>query len=1629
MVSYLSNTRRRVAFASGLAGIFAAISITFADPGSPVSLSNVDSPDPVVSGSEITYTFTAKNTGGAKVDNVVLTDQLNGVGGIGVPPQFVVTSSRGSCTQTVDLVTCNAGQMEGGGTWVVTVRGKVTAPSGATLNNTASISFQKSAQNFTTTSTSTTLVQGGGGGTELADLSVDKTGPTTVPVNSPMTYSLIVNNTGAANATGVKVVDTLPLGLSNVTHATTSLFVCTNDEAVVVPPTPITVTCEGGLVNAGANGTITINALSPAAAGPITNTASVDPDNTVQENNELNNTSAIVNTSVGAPPPQGPITIVKTDVDVVGPDWTDGAGPDPVVPGATLTYKVLVTNTSAYRADDVRLVDGTQGLAAASMTINQVVTNGAVGTQGGCRVDAPQLTCQIRSLNAGGTVLYTITGQVVAPAGSTLINTGTVSGNIKNVAYSATATELTTVRPSIDLTITKADSPDPVPASSWPTTLQGGSEPPPPFAAPPPMQPWGGKLLAPPVGLGGLKYTITVGNSGILPATGVLVRDQLPGGTIFDHVAGDLAAGCVHTPATNILNCPGQTIPPASTKTLLVYVVAPPFVGNIVNQVWVDPINTIFEADETNNSAVQATTVSTGVDLTLVKDDKGPNSPQGFDPIATAGTQTYIITVDNIGPQSVSNVRVRDVLPAGTTFRSAQGNSGFTCSHANGIVDCVGAYMPGTFEEFYADAGEHKATITIRIFAQNIVGIMHNEARVDPDNQIAEINEQNNIDFEDTEVGTGGGGMGSFNEFSITKTQTKPLPVGQAVARNARVEYDIKVTNDGTDPAFNVVVRDFLPAGARYIEAVDTSGNHFLCSQAGNFIDCVGGELGKRLTPTATATIHLSMFAPDTPGSYTQQAIVDPLNAINEGNEFNNQVNVPLVVNNGGIGAFIDLTIDKTPDNIQVKPKDEITYTLTVKNEGEAPALNVAVRDVLPAGVTFLSAADTTGAPPSAAFTCSEAGLVVTCIGATLDGSANTLSSPDVPDTRTILIKVKAPVFNVPGLGLINQAFVDPENTIPEGNEANNSDTSKITVASAINLRVTKTGPTESSQNQVSQYTITAFNDKPEGATEGQDATGVRITDPLPVGLIPLSVFTEGGTNFQCSVSENPINVVECIGDMPKDDTDGIKITIDVFQTAEGGRKLDNEACIDPADSIEESNENDNCSTATSLGGVQPKISPDLLVTKSVSPSGPVTAGQAVTYTLTISNVGNADAAGELTLTDTLPAHVTFVNFTTTNGWDCTFTAPNLVCHDGDDPDNPGTKEGLDVGASATITIQATYDGGATQPIVNTATANLALVEGGANDTQENEQNQANNTASAKNTVGTTGIDLVVSKIVDLPDPVAIGSKLTYTVIAVNGGTEDSTTSGKEVLVRLDGPVTGVIFASATGSNGFNCGIPNAGGQIECKGDLPAGGDTTLTVEYTVVGGAPPDLQLTAHVDPASEIAETNEGNNSLTEVTTVAGDSCASPAPCIDLVASQLVGTPATYLNNGTVTMSFIVVNTGDASTTLDPTVPANVLIDSKEPLVYFDVTGNHTGATRTVTPTNPASNVTCIDFSNSNAALLSNCYGTLGPGEGVKITVTFTGVTSNSVFAVGTADPKGLMIEFLENNNSLSKTVNKQQ
>ena len=1645
-----------------------------ADPASPIEMTVVDTPDPVASGSQIEYTITMRNSGGSRVDNVILRDQINGVGGIGTPPKLQITSTRGTCTQTTTLVTCSAGTIEGRGVWTVTIRGIVTAADGTVINNTATVALTHTAQNFNTTVTTSTMVSGGSGSLR-PDLTISKNGPSLVERLTPMAYTLTVNNIGTVPAVNVRVMDTVPAGLTAITASGTSLFVCSVAGQ--------TVTCDGGAVNQGSNATITINALAPFATGTITNTAVVDPDDLIPEGNELNNTSALVNTNVVSTTTTPELTLAVTD------------SPDPIVPDEILTYTAFVTNPASSRADDVEIVINTQGLDASQVTAVHVITDGMEGNNGGCWVTASEARCRTRALNSGGTILMTVKGPIIASAGSTIISTAAVSGNIKNKGVVTRATSFTTVKPAIDLTVTKSDSPDPVCAASWPIN--------------PPALPH--SVLGDAVCLGGLTYTFVVGNSGIKPAENVLLRDPLPAGSRLDRVvsAGAFTGGCSAPLPGNILTCTGGLIAPESTTTVVVTIIAPPGTGTIQNTVTVDPNNAIFEADETNNTFTQLTTVSTGIDLTILKVDSPADtpvaSPLGFDPIATSGTQTYVITVDNLGPQNASNIRVVDALPEGTRFRSVTADNGFTCSHSSGVVTCIGGSILGTLAEFYpgSGSGDDTATITIRVFAQPIIGSMHNEVRVDPLNEIPEINENNNIDIEDTVVTSGGDEIGSFNQFEIKKTQASPDK--DNTSRNAPITWIIEVKNDGTDPAVGVTVRDMLPAGARYIEATGT--NHFLCSESGNVVNCVGGEIVSQATATITvkafapdtpgtytnqaivdpdndipegnefdnqanavtnvvnngegdfydlsitkeqtdpdpavptarnaevtysikfkndgsdpvnvvtirdmlpagsryieakdasganqflcthsggiincvggelaggggsAEITVRMFAPDTPGSYTNQALVDPDNTVPEGDELNNSAQVPLNVQNGGAGAYNDLSVVKTDTPDPVRPRGEVTFNLAVSNSGEADALNVSVRDVLPAGVTFVSAGDAAPATPGA-FTCSQSGGVVNCNGGTVPAGGS----------RTVRVVVKAPNENGT---LTNQALVDPDNDIPEGDETNNTSTTTTQVASVINLTIKKDGPDESSQSEVEDYVITVKNEAPgNNAADGDTAFGVVVYDPLPIGLIPLAVNAGTGNNWGCAVSENPINEVTCVGDLNPEQE--ITITITVFMTAENNRSLDNEACVDPDDLIEEfvpeSGVNDNCSTATTPVGPAPKTRPDLVLTKTAG-SASATPDTDLTYTVSVNNAGDAAAFGTITVTDEVPAQTTFVSATGTD-WTCNESGGTITCE---------LASGLAAGATAndiTIVVHVSVD--ATGAITNTAVAAPAQADP-SDSTQAAEAIVDNNSDTIVRTVGEPGFDLILASIVDTPDPAQRGELLSYTVVGINTGGA----SANGVVIDITLPPSGLTLTGATGSNGFNCGAP-ASNVISCTGDLPAGGDTAITLNFLVNFGSPNSLELSAEIDPSNAFAEPgDDSNNTQTETTSVPDTGCAIPI-CIDLVALTMTDSPDPVAAGADVTYTLKVVNVGAVSTNVYG--PA---------LVWFDVFGDvAVGAVPTGDNGWTCTNTVTVP----GAGALYDCTGDIDPGETITLTLTATANTAGTVSARGLADPTNAIIE----------------
>ena len=474
----------------------------------------------------------------------------------------------------------------------------------------------------------------------------------------------------------------------------------------------------------------------------------------------------------------------------------------------------------------------------------------------------------------------------------------------------------------------------------------------------------------------------------------------------------------------------------------------------------------------------------------------GTRQTDGFDPIATSGTETYVITVDNVGTQDVTGIRVRDTLPAGTKFLSviADATHSFTCSHdgsaTGGIVECVGGKLLGTESEFYdpagpapAGPGDDIATIKIKVFARPTVGTMHNEVRVDPLNEIVEYNELNNLATQDTTVTNGGASLSAFNELKIVKTQTSPVPT-DAVATNGTLKYELTITNDATDPAVNrPCPSTSCLRASRFIEAVDTvpGPDAFNCSYAAGVIDCVGGTLDGTLDLLGAAIgqtrkIDITVFAPNTPGDYSNQSIVDPANAIAEGNEFNNNSTIVTKVRttgDGGKNAFNELTISKTQTArraTECATSSVVIYEIVVANTGTDPAFNVKVKDTLPAGFTYIEATDT--APGPQAFVCTTApGNVINCTGATLSGTVNTASGQ--PTSRTI--QVKALSSAVPG-NYTNTAIVDPDNAIPEGDETNNmaqAGTKVLVGTGFIDLQITKTGPAKVVPGGMVAYALT----------------------------------------------------------------------------------------------------------------------------------------------------------------------------------------------------------------------------------------------------------------------------------------------------------------------------------------------------------------------------------------------------------------------------------------------------------------------------------------------------------------------------------------------------------------------------
>ena len=1441
----LGSARRGVLLGGLLAFLGAAVLALGAANASATSITDTVAVSPsagsVAMGSSLSYTITLGPSFGIPATMV---DQIDGM------TNLSVTQSSGSCTQSAGLVTCQTTLAQ---VTTVTISGIVTAPAGTVLHDVALVSSQTGQPVTSASAEADVQVTGGtvppGPGSGIPDLVTSIVAPATVPAGVPLTYTLVVGNPGTGNANNVNVVDTLPAGLGSpaVTNAT-SLFGCSVSGE--------TVNCSGGRIDAGADATITITGTAPAS-GTLTDLANVDPYDTIPESNYNNNTSQALTTV--APNPAANSLAVS---------YSAAPSPD-VAQGSTLTYTLKVTNTQptgGAAISDIGVIAPTQGLDPASIAIGLSLPAGqSQNVALACGVSGATVQCFSAdndssevSLAPGQSMTVTISGTVIAPPAQKIFGEATVVGGQSNPnanAVSTTATTQIQVKPAIDLSITK-------------------------------------ESLAPTVNAAApFQYQYVVGNSGLHEAMGVVIRDPLPAAILPPHGGYTFTVSpgsgfICSIDANNVLTCTGGMIGAQSTATITVNLIAPETTGTYTSIVQVDPNDTIPESDKNNNSASATTTVVPGADLVAdgvpctttsgpgqsVAPGPGPVCQSvDFNPVATSGTLDYTITVPNTGTQDVSGVVVQDTLPAGTTFRNATGDHNFTCSDSGQTVTCVGGIIKGTYSNF--PSGVDTATITIGVFAPAAPGQITNEVRLDPNNQIPETNKANNISYLTTAVAVeSGAGNGNYIDLSIPKLESNPDPV----APNGTLTYTMTVQNTGTEQAFNVEVSDTLPTGARFRSASGTGG--FTCSASGQVVSCVGGEIDNAAGANPTRTITINAFAPPEPGAYIDQAIVDPNNKIPEANESNNEATVTTNVkrpSEGGGGVYNDLTIESEESPMApgetVLPDGLVTYTLKVSNLGSATAFEVETDDSLPADSTFLSAVATSG-------TCQLAsdGHTVKCIGATVAKGS--------PETITIVVRAPNESSGQPA-GTVkvgpDSAIVNPNNEIPEASTENNStEQPAVEVLSNIDLAIEQSGPATASQNGTPSYTLTVKN---EGTG---NAYGVLVRDPLPVGLIVQNIASEPNT-FGCQASENPVNVIECTGELPAGKS--VTITIGTFVTAADSTTLTNEACVNPNHTIVEFNYTNNCSTVETVAN-----EPDLAVSQSASIS-PISPGQNEVYTIGVQNTGKS-AAHNSEMTDKLPTGMTFVSATGTNGTKCSNAGQLVTCKMGE----------VATGGSVTIMLTATVTPSASGPIVNTASVS----------TTDTETDLKNNSESTTVNLNGTGIDLAAESMTTNQDPVNNGAVLVYTSMFKNLGSQEA----QKALIEQVLPSTGAEFVGASGSGGFNC-VPNKTPEptsVQCTGNLAAGAATTITVKVKVTAKAPAALTSTITADPKNEIAETDKTNNSKSVTTTVTASTCKS---CYALVMGSLLSSPTGQVKTkDPLTYTFTVGNAGDEATPTSP-------------------------------------------------------------------------------------------------------------
>lgn len=609
------------------------------------------------------------------------------------------------------------------------------------------------------------------------------------------------------------------------------------------------------------------------------------------------------------------------------------------------------------------------------------------------------------------------------------------------------------------------------------------------------------------------------------------------------------------------------------------------------------------------------------------------------------------------------------------------------------------------------------------------------------------------------------------------------------------IKYVLKVKNNGPDAAGTITVNDTLPAN---VVPVSATGSGWSCgTPAGQAVTCTLNTLASGAT-ASDITIEANIASSATGTKVNAATATSP----NDPNTGNNSASVSLTA-----APKADLSISKGHTGTPTAGNPH-TYTFAVKNNGPSDVASFTVTDTLNANLSYASA--------SGGATCTAAGQNVTCTSTAPLANGQTANF-------TVVVNVSGGyaggIISNTGTVVVPAGTTDP-------NTANNSSTDNSNVTVDTDLGITKTHTGNFTAGVNNTFSIAVENQGPSNAPVG----AVTVSDTLDDDFAYVSAV---GTGWSCTELDGTVTCTNTAVINAGDTAPAITLTVLVDSVAKGSAPN----TVEVSSTTPDSDLSDNASTDT------PTIvsDADLAIVKAHVGSA-FTAGQQEQYTFTVTNNGPSADAPSYSITDTLPAGVTFVS--ATGDAACSAAGQNVTCAGG----------GIAAGAPAQVTtVTVAIAGNVTGTIANTA--NIAVAPG------TTDPNMSNNT-SLDNAPVEPNADLAIVK--THSGNLTAGADETYTFTVTNNGPSD--VASYTITDTLDG---NLVYLSS--SAGLSC---TGTTTITCTGGAITSGNQdvqTVTVTVNSAASSGSSIANTAAVAPPTGVNDPVPGNNSSTVSNTVA--------------------------------------------------------------------------------------------------------------------------------------------------------------